>query len=765
MWNERVQKQSFNRVLKGRATVRPLFEAMRGLTPQRKRVVREMGFGNLIDFPIVEIPTKLAFYVVDILNTRKMMLECPMGDIVITPKTVKEVLGLPMGRRKLEREGQREYNDPFLEEWKDQFKNINKLTIKALSDLIIDTKNTDYMFRMNILTLIANTLGSCENSSCLKFTVLRNVFEGDDLTYLHYTKIDTFKVKRRVPAFKSWNTRLLKKREISELQNYYMGIAEILDDVGEKEENEEKEELYELIEESIESILIDKAEIEEKINENLIKFQNDERLIQLRDKMKVIFKEPNIPEYHSSSSTESDDDDDDNSQVGDDNEKSYGTQTDSVEEDHVQIVTETQQEERNNLQYNDEENDEKGVSQSEDELMRAECNEKKDEQETGTSKEADNIKEERKANKKATNQKINEEIDPFDDPTFGEYYLQNEHLFVPTQTSAEKKDQTDDINWDSFLENEEEIIRKGREFSAEIRKNAQQQERERKRKGKREKDQIGSSSQESPVFGIVNSLQGSQPTFDLGASPTYEKMNILIKKKKKMGLKSKYVNKTVDPAVELTEDEKLLGRSIFRTQEEEEEEVFNDDEGLILFRMNIQSLAPGLEIDTSVIDMENDVEKMQMEDIELAFFPIIAHGHYYLIVFNLKTGKSVIIDNSESDATYEGKYKDNVEFVNRNLTVTKKATNLQMKWKKKEEKIDHGLYMIMHMELYEGSTASQWKTGLLPENEKNHRMQMDNLRSRIAAKILLHEVNVHQKKMSDYAKKMNEAGKGGSNRQ
>nr|GFC46630.1 peptidase C48, SUMO/sentrin/Ubl1 [Tanacetum cinerariifolium] len=117
--NERVQKQSFNRVLKGRATVRPLFEAMHGLTPQRKRVVREMGFGNLIDFLKVEIPIKLAFYVVDILNIRKMTLECPMGDIVITPKTVKEVLGLPMGRRKLEREGQREYNDPFLEEWKD----------------------------------------------------------------------------------------------------------------------------------------------------------------------------------------------------------------------------------------------------------------------------------------------------------------------------------------------------------------------------------------------------------------------------------------------------------------------------------------------------------------------------------------------------------------------------------------------------------------------------------------------------------------------
>ncbi|GJX88223.1 hypothetical protein Tco_0340237 [Tanacetum coccineum] len=83
-------------------------------------------------------------------------------------------------------------------------------------------------------------------------------------------------------------------------------------------------------------------------------------------------------------------------------------------------------------------------------------------------------------------------------------------------------------------------------------------------------DQIGSSSQENPVFGIDNSLQGSHPTFYIGASPTCEKMKILSEKKKKMGLKSKYINKMVDLAVELTEDEKLLGRSIFSTQEEEE---------------------------------------------------------------------------------------------------------------------------------------------------------------------------------------------------
>ncbi|GJV51726.1 hypothetical protein Tco_1447467 [Tanacetum coccineum] len=66
-----VKKQKVTSVLKGRAIVRPLFEAVRGLSPQRKKVIREMGFGDLIDFPIVDILTKLAFFVVDILNTKK----------------------------------------------------------------------------------------------------------------------------------------------------------------------------------------------------------------------------------------------------------------------------------------------------------------------------------------------------------------------------------------------------------------------------------------------------------------------------------------------------------------------------------------------------------------------------------------------------------------------------------------------------------------------------------------------------------------------
>ncbi|GKC84762.1 peptidase C48, SUMO/sentrin/Ubl1 [Tanacetum coccineum] len=223
-----------------------------------------------------------------------------------------------------------------------------------------------------------------------------------------------------------------------------------------------------------------------------------------------------------------------------------------------------------------------------------------------------------------------------------------------------------------------------------------------------------------------------------------------------MGLKSKYVKKTVNPAVELTKDEELLGRSIFSTQEEEEEEVFNDDESIILFRMNIKSLAPGLEIDTSVIDayvsILNYEEKFKMTNMKRHFF------YTSMMVPGILKDKTKEIEK-KIDAQYDrsvfGRHLLMYQNTNEDniLTGSKKATNLRMKWKTTKEKIDCGLYMIMHMELYEGSTAAQWKTGLLPEKDKNHRMQMDNLRSRIAAKILLLEVNIHQKKMSDYAKR------------
>ncbi|GJV51728.1 hypothetical protein Tco_1447469 [Tanacetum coccineum] len=58
-------------------------------------------------------------------------------------------------------------------------------------------------------------------------------------------------------------------------------------------------------------------------------------------------------------------------------------------------------------------------------------------------------------------------------------------------------------------------------------------------------------------------------------------------------LKSNYINKKVDTTDAVREDEKLVARSIFDMQGNRAEEVFNDDEGVILLSMNVQTVAPG----------------------------------------------------------------------------------------------------------------------------------------------------------------------------
>nr|GEW05801.1 hypothetical protein [Tanacetum cinerariifolium] len=247
-----------------------------------------------------------------------------------------------------------------------------------------------------------------------------------------------------------------------------------------------------MLEENIHIILIEKLEIEEKINENLIKFQDDEKLLQLKQRMKEIFKEPEMPEYISSSSSESNDDNDDGSQLSDENEERYRKEKHSNDEYDVEIVAEetktSKKDEANNNKEegmaNTKAKNKKIVEVQKDERNEnqniAECSEKKMNKKWGLPKKMKLITISKKG-WQIKRQKINKtkEINPFDDLKFGEYYIENEHLFVPTQTSAEKKkDQTNDVDWESILENEEEIIRKGCEFFAEQRKKAQQQERE-----------------------------------------------------------------------------------------------------------------------------------------------------------------------------------------------------------------------------------------------------------------------------------------------
>ncbi|PWA58878.1 hypothetical protein CTI12_AA397790 [Artemisia annua] len=319
---------------------------------RKKKMIMEMGFGDLIDFPIGSIPTKLAFFVVNSLDTHTMTLNLPNGKIPILPETVKEIFGIPMGETMLERQrGERRYDDPFIVQWRKQFPaNLKRITTTNLSQVILETTNADYMFKMNFLMLFANTMGCCDNSSVVKYTVLTNVLENDNvqdidwcsyiwesakysksdwkkaikdkkevvyygpitflmLVYLHYTRIAGMEVRRKVPACKNWNSILIKRRENIEVNRKKFGQVEVLEEMSEEEESNLKEEVYQMIQERIDNILSEKEILELTIDENLKIFKDDEKLKNYKKTVWRIFKQP-IDHFEYQSEEDYDDEDD-----------------------------------------------------------------------------------------------------------------------------------------------------------------------------------------------------------------------------------------------------------------------------------------------------------------------------------------------------------------------------------------------------------------------------------------------------------------------
>ncbi|GJU08363.1 ulp1 protease family, C-terminal catalytic domain-containing protein [Tanacetum coccineum] len=294
-------------------------------------------------------------------------------------------------------------------------------------------------------------------------------------------------------------------------------------------------------------------------------------------------------------------------------------------------------------------------------------------------------------------------------------------------------------------------------------------------------------------------------------------------------LSSPYMNKKTVVIAQVKRLEFVLGNSVFAMQGDTLETVFQTSTGpdVSSIRLNMETLAPTLWIDANVVDcwvailnheefvkvdpspkrhfftsgcitsffvliktqatiegritekqqwkmfsaeisaqFQNNLAGKSLSEVELAFFPIYASGHFYLVVFNIKKGLMIILDNSDCGETYTSKYKDACElqkkFFSRYLSennhplhekVAKvKARIPKLKWSTTKNHVDCGVFLMIHMESYIGEPAARWNVGLCTESHTQDSL-LRRMRYKIAAKILLHELNIHSQKMFDLAYK------------
>ncbi|GJX57369.1 hypothetical protein Tco_0287266 [Tanacetum coccineum] len=130
-----------------RSSPKALYDAMMRLSDARKKCLKERGFERFIHFPIVELPSTLAFYMIENFYMTSMELRLERGSIKATRQKVHDMLGIPIRSRKLEDLEQRPSNDPFITVWEDQFKHLQKPTPPAIAGQISSTEEVDFMLK------------------------------------------------------------------------------------------------------------------------------------------------------------------------------------------------------------------------------------------------------------------------------------------------------------------------------------------------------------------------------------------------------------------------------------------------------------------------------------------------------------------------------------------------------------------------------------------------------------------------------------------
>nr|GEU57400.1 hypothetical protein [Tanacetum cinerariifolium] len=169
-----------------RSLPKPLFDAMSGLSEERKRCLKQMGFERCIQFPIVELPSKLAYHVIENFHSPSMELQLQKGPIKATRQKVNDILGIPMGNTKLQDLDKRPDKDPFIAKWEAQYNHLGKPTPRAIASQMSGTTNADFMFKINFLTHFGSTMGTLENGERVPKKLVIFIKEETDISDIHW---------------------------------------------------------------------------------------------------------------------------------------------------------------------------------------------------------------------------------------------------------------------------------------------------------------------------------------------------------------------------------------------------------------------------------------------------------------------------------------------------------------------------------------------------------------------------------------------------
>ncbi|CAH9053472.1 unnamed protein product [Cuscuta europaea] len=252
---KRVMETELN-VLQTRSSPRLLVRAIKAMNNAQKKAVQEIGFGGLLNLEISQLPSKMAFWVVENFNPRNCTLRLQEGhNVHISDEDVARVFGLPMGATQIVPQ---ENHEPcnILKEWRAMFKKGGrKITPADISDAMLLCEEGDIWFVRHFVVLVVTVIfdsgangyahplimNNLENESkikglnwcryvisCLIENKLsweknkKTAFNGP-LLFLMMVYVDRVvlyqrTIERKLPVIIGWNAHMLRERENAEIE-------------------------------------------------------------------------------------------------------------------------------------------------------------------------------------------------------------------------------------------------------------------------------------------------------------------------------------------------------------------------------------------------------------------------------------------------------------------------------------------------------------------------------------------------------------------
>ncbi|KAK9068981.1 hypothetical protein SSX86_013097 [Deinandra increscens subsp. villosa] len=147
-----------------------------------------------------------------------------------------------------------------------------------------------------------------------------------------------------------------------------------------------------------------------------------------------------------------------------------------------------------------------------------------------------------------------------------------------------------------------------------------------------------------------------------------------------------------------------------------------------------------------------------LKGIDLVFIPYLFGEGYYLLCFKLSKPEIYLLDNNKNlDADHNNIYFGWPELLRgvfagylkeKKHPIASKIKGseikcLQMPWMDTDNFVDSGVYVMRHMETFEGTEVRYWKC-LLSNEGMTRQMELNDLRRKYVAKMVLHDINTEK---------------------